>query len=116
MSDAPYPAAEFVGSRNCDTCRENFDCKTLSTVLTIMKRHHGKIEEPRLMERYDALLHAIEASNWHFPNGARLCRLANDSAKVRALTADLLELWKESEAATRFAAVDNLYQEEARHE
>ena len=69
MSDATYPAADLVDSRNCDTCRENFDCKTLSTVLTIVKRHHGKIAEPRLIERYDALLRELEASNWNFPNG-----------------------------------------------
>ena len=66
----------------------------MNMVLKILGAHLHDIEDPALTERYEQVTKCLAMAGWAYPYGTAHCRMMELPTEVRAMTEDLIDLWK----------------------
>ncbi len=112
----PQRSVAGTPGHRCDTCRTSFACETLNTALKVLNAHKEEIANPELKARYDAIVKALDAAGWSYPDGGNHCRFANLPREVQAQTAELVRIWQQSPFPAKNGDGQSVYQEEVRAE
>ena len=88
---APANGSAPCGAKSsCDECPAAYECQILRTLLTIVERHKGLLEDETLRSQYERLRVRLEIDSWSFPESTSRCGLAAQPLRVRWLTQELV--------------------------
>jgi hypothetical protein len=75
----------------CAACRSEFSCGKLATALAIVRAMPDLEQWPRLARAAAHIERVLAQAGWRYPSSVKLCELAPRTAKIQALTRELID-------------------------